>query len=55
MLTMAKRAKLNMNAEERKQLENLTSSRSESMGKVGRAKVLLAYAEGMKISVICRC
>ena len=54
MLTMAKRAKLNMNAEERKQLENLTSSRSESMGKVGRAKALLAYAEGMKISVICR-
>jgi len=51
---MAKRARLNMSAEEFKQLENLTSSRSESTGKVGRANTLLAYAGGIKISVICR-
>jgi DNA-binding transcriptional regulator LsrR (DeoR family) len=43
-----------MSAEERKQLENLTSSRSESTGKVGMAKSLLAYAEGIKTSAICR-
>jgi len=51
---MAKRARLHMSAEERKQLENLTRSRSESTGKVGRAKALLAYADGTKISAICQ-
>jgi len=50
---MAKRARLNMSAEERKQLENLTIRRSESAGKVGRARALLAYTEGIKISDIC--
>lgn len=51
---MARRERLGIDADERRQLEELSRSRNAGAAKAGRAKAVLAYAEGMKIASICR-
>lgn len=51
---MNKRARLEIAEDERRQLEELARGRNASAAKVGRAKTLIAYADGVKIAMICR-
>lgn len=51
---MAKRAPLSLSAEERKELLRICQSRTEAAAAARRAKILLLYSGGMRISDIVR-
>ena len=51
---MAKRKELQFSKEVKKELERISHSRSEAMGKVRRAKILLLYGEGKRKSEIAQ-
>lgn len=51
---MAKRGALNIQPDIRKQLLRMSRSRTEPAGKVRRARILLAYSDGKRISEIAR-
>jgi transposase len=51
---MAKRSALNLPSEAREELTRISQSRTEAMAKVQRAKILLLYSEGKRITDITR-
>lgn len=51
---MAKRGPLNISADIREKLVRISRSRKESIAKVRRARIMLAYSEGSRISEIAR-
>jgi transposase len=51
---MAKRSPLSLSSEERKELLRISQSRTEAAAAVRRAKILLLYTDGMRISDIVR-
>ena len=51
---MAKREPLNIQADIRKKLIGISRSRTESVARVRRARILLAYSDGKRISEIAR-
>ena len=51
---ISKRAKLKMSIEEKNMLEKIVSSRSETVSRVERAKILLLYYKGKHISGIAK-
>ena len=50
----SQKAKLQLSAEDREQLERFSKSRTEKHAKVVRARMLLAYTDGKSISAISR-
>jgi len=51
---MAKRLSLTLSGEDRQELLRISQSRTESVASVRRAKILLLYSDGMRISNIVR-
>jgi transposase len=49
-----KRAKLFLDAEKRTKLEAVAKSRTEGLARVERAKVLLSYADGMRVTALAK-
>lgn len=49
---MAKRSALNLSPEAREELKRISQSRTESMAKVQRSRILLLYSEGKRITNI---
>jgi len=49
---MAKRAALQLTTQQQEELTRITQSRTESVAKVQRAKILLKYAQGQRVTLI---
>ena len=52
---MAKREPLDIPGDVREKLIRISRSRSESAARVRRARILLAYSDGRRISEIAKC